>query len=91
MNNSNKNIQEINGMLASIGFHARKTGNDDYMIANKAGGVIAHGPLKTIYYCAVFMTNDAKQHPEKYERMNAQQDTNALYQAGLAMAKRLQN
>ncbi len=83
-------IQETNGLLAAIGFRVNPAADGSYEILNRSGNAIVRGNLTTMYYCAVYMANDAKSNPGKYEAMNAVQNTNELYQAGLAMSKHLQ-
>lgn len=90
MNKEQNIIQEANGLLARIGFRADQEGTGKYVILNRNGKAIAHGDLMTIYYCAYYMAQDAIEHPAKYENMNDPLDTNALYQAGVAMGKQLQ-
>ena len=90
MTNGKNIFQEANGLLASIGFRVKKASEDDYEIVNRCGRTIVHGKLETMYYCAFIMANEAKENPGKYEQLNEAQDANELYQAGLAMAKKLQ-
>ena len=87
------NYQELEkktrGLLINIGFCLAKTSDGKYEIRNQSRRTIAQGDLQTMHYCAVFMANDVKQNPKKYEAMNEAPDQNAMYQAGLAMSKKL--
>ena len=87
--NNHELEQKAMGLLINIGFCLAKTADGKYEIQNQRRKTIAQGDLQTVYYCAVYMANDAKQNPEKYEAMNEVVDQNAMYQAGLAMAKKL--
>lgn len=91
---SNQNLlQEVKGLLSGIGFHVSKRADNEYSIFGRSGNVVAQGDLETIHNCAVYMANDAKENPGKYEKMNASQETDKgeLYKAGVEMAKKLQN
>ena len=87
------NYQELEkktrGLLINIGFCLAKTSDGKYEIRNQSRRTIAQGDLQTVYYCAFFMSGDAERNPEKYEAMNEAPDQNEMYQAGLAMAKKL--
>ena len=77
------------GLLSGIGFSLKKAADGRYEIQNRSGSAIVRGDLQTVYYCAAFMSGDAKRNPEKYEKLNMPVDQNKMYQAGLAMSKKL--
>lgn len=81
--------QETQALIVVLGFRLMKASDGKYEIRNRGGKTIVRGDLQSMYYCAVYMSHDAKQNPEKYEAMNEPVDQNELYQAGLAMAKKL--
>lgn len=84
-------LHETKGLLAGIGFNVSKVADNVFAIFSKSGVTVAQGDLKTVYCCAVYMANEAKENPAKYEKMNASQETDKgeLYKAGVEMAKRL--
>ncbi len=77
------------GFLNGIGFSLTKAADGRYEIQNRSGSAIVRGDLQTVYYCAAFMSGDAKRNSEKYEKLNMPVDQNKMYQAGLAMSKKL--
>ncbi|MBR4575618.1 MAG: hypothetical protein IKO25_00305 [Clostridia bacterium] len=82
-------VKKTAGMLAGLGFRLTEADNDKYEIRNQANKVVASGDLKTIYWCAVYMSGDAKKDPEKYESMNKadQLSRDERIQAGREMAR----